>query len=219
MPNGKKLAFYGGSFDPVHLGHLAVASSLTEMFGFDEFTFIPAFHAPHKRRKKPTSALDRFAMLCLATNSMAGMKVSKIEIEVPERPYTLQTLTRLKGEHPDADLFFVMGADSWTDMTTWHEWEKVLTIANHIVVSRPGYKMGVRHVTDDIRERIVDLRGGSSMPHDRDNSESKIYFTHNVNVPISSSEIRQLIRENDVAWRQDLPVEVANYVEKYQIYS
>lgn len=213
-----RFAVYGGSFDPVHRGHLAVAGSLTEMFDLDEFIFIPAFHAPHKKRLQPTSAYDRYAMLCLATNAEANISVSKIEIEAPNRPYTLETLERLKELLPQSRLYFVMGADSWADITTWREWEKVLSITDHIVVSRPGYSIGTEHVTDEIRERIVDLRGISSDPATHTGPDSRIYFTDAVNADISATAIRQKFRENDPEWRNDLTREVANYIEKYQIY-
>ncbi|MEP7076094.1 MAG: nicotinate-nucleotide adenylyltransferase [Acidobacteriota bacterium] len=212
-----RLAFYGGSFDPIHRGHLTIAESLTRLFRLDEFVFIPAFHAPHKKRLAPTSSLDRYAMLCLATNNESNISVSKMEIEVPEKPYTLQTLERLKDLLPHEQLFFVMGADSWRDITTWREWKQVLTMTDHIVVTRPGFEIETDHVTDEIRERIVDIRGESS-PRISDET-TKIYFTDAVNLDISATEIRRKTRENDEEWREDVPHEVANYIEKYQIYS
>ena len=115
----KRIAFYGGSFDPVHNGHLAVAQSLMVQFSLDEFVFIPAYHAPHKSRKRPTSAYDRYAMLCLATDHDERITVSKMEIEAPERPFTVETLTPLNARLSDTQIFFVMGADSWMDITTW----------------------------------------------------------------------------------------------------
>ncbi len=160
----KRIAFYGGSFDPVHNGHVAIAERLLDLFELDEFVFIPAFHAPHKKRKKPTSPFHRFAMLCLATEDNARIKVSKIELDVPERPYTVETLATLKERLPDTEIFFVMGADSWADITTWREWEKVLTLTDQIVVTRPGYEIHFDHVTDDVRNRIVDLRDKSEPP-------------------------------------------------------
>ena len=226
----KRIAFYGGSFDPPHIGHLTIAGRLLEVFRLDEFVFIPAFHAPHKKDKKPTSAFHRFAMLALATSDEPQIKVSKMELDVPERPYSVETLARLKTELPGTEIFFVMGADSWADITTWREWEKVLTLVNIIVVTRPDYEIGFDHVTEEIRERIVDLRsssgqrreasvGGQLNPKSKiQNPKSKIYITDAVQIDISATEIRRKIKENVVDWRADVPPAVAKYVEKYELY-
>ena len=216
----KKIAFYGGSFDPLHDGHLAIARALTEQFFLDEFVFIPAFHAPHKKDKKPTSAFHRFAMLALATNSEAKIKVSRIELELPEKPFTVETLTRLKNELPETEIFFVMGADSWQEILTWREWEKVLTMVNIIVVTRPDYEIGFAHVTDAVRERIVDLRKEEEkeIKSKIKNQKSKIYITDAVFVDVSATEIRQKIKENKDDWQKDVPDEVAKYIEKYELY-
>ncbi|MEQ1643531.1 MAG: nicotinate-nucleotide adenylyltransferase [Pyrinomonadaceae bacterium] len=212
----RKIAFYGGSFDPVHRGHLAIGDALLKKFALDEFVFIPAFHAPHKRRTKPTSAYDRYAMLCLATQGREDISVSRMEFDMPERPFSIETLGRLNEIYPNDQIFFVMGADSWMDIRTWREWEKVLSVSDHIVVTRPGYEIGFDHVTAEIRERIVDLRGGV-----RPNTESDInhiFITDAVSMDISATEIRGKIGTNDPTWRDDVPGEVANYIEKYQIY-
>ena len=216
----KRIAFYGGSFDPVHLGHLAIARTLLSEFKLDAFVFIPAFHAPHKLRKRPTSPYDRYTMLCLATQPDGGITVSRMEIEMPDRPYSVETLSRLRDELPDHDLFFVMGADSWMDITTWRDWERVLELTNHIVVTRPGVEIGTEHVTDDVRECIVDLRGGAEGGVDeaRLGKGNQIYLSAAVHYDISATDIRRKIRDNDVMWRRDVPIEVANYIEKYQIY-
>ena len=214
-----RFAVYGGSFDPVHRGHLEIAGRLVALFDLDEFIFIPAFHAPHKKRLQPTSAIDRYAMLALATNNEADLSVSKMEIELPERPFTVETLTRLKKLLPDCILYFVMGADSWLDITTWRDWEQVLTMTNHIVVSRPGYDIDDAHVTDDIRDRIIDMRGKpKAKPIETDN-DTAIYITDAVNIDISATDIRKKIRDKDDEWRDDLTAEVAKYIEKYQIYT
>ena len=226
----KRIAFYGGSFDPVHRGHLEIARRLTETFELDEFVFIPAFHAPHKKRTKPTSAFCRFAMLALATKDLPTVKISEIELNVPEKPYTFETLTRIKNEFADAEIFFVMGADSWEEITTWREWETVLTIVNIIVVTRPGYEIGFSHVTEKVRARIVDLRknglGSSALglresettKDQRPKTEYRIFITDAVQLDISATEIRRKIREKDDGWRADVTEEVAKYIEKYQIY-
>ncbi|HRI04107.1 MAG TPA: nicotinate-nucleotide adenylyltransferase [Pyrinomonadaceae bacterium] len=218
----KRIAFYGGSFDPPHRGHLAIADALVEQFGLDSFVFIPAFHAPHKARLKPTSAYDRYAMLCLATQNPANVMVSRMEIEVPERPYSVETLSRIIKQMPDHEIYFVIGADSWRDILTWREWKKVLTMVNIIVVTRPGVEIGVDHVTEEIRDRIVDLRNGSepgAVATGFRSETTAIFISDAVNMDISATEIRRKIRESDPTWHQDATAEVANYVEKYQIYS
>mgnify|MGYP001210811417 CR=1 FL=1 len=214
----KRIAFYGGSFDPVHNAHLALARAVVEQFELDEFVFVPAFHAPHKVRLKPTSAYDRYAMLCLLTANRPNISVSKIEIGMPEKPYSVETLKRIKAELTGDKIFFVIGADSWMDIKTWREWQTVLLMTNVIVMTRPGYEISFDHVTDEIRNRIIDLRGhdlNDQMPR----NEDRIFFTDAVNLDVSATKIRRKIREVDASWRDDVPKEVANYIEKYQIYS
>jgi nicotinate-nucleotide adenylyltransferase len=161
--------------------------------------------------------MDRFAMLALATNNEARISVSKIEIEVPSRPYTVETLERLNELLPGASLYFVMGADSWMDIRTWREWEKVLTLSNHIVITRPGVSISFDHVTDEIRERIVDMRVLEDPPDST--GGHKIYMTDSVNMDISATLIREKIRDSLDSWTDDVSKEVAKYIEKYQIYS
>ena len=227
----KRIAFYGGSFDPLHNGHLTIARKLIRLFKLDEVVFVPAFHAPHKKDKNPTSAFHRYAMLCLATNGLPNIKVSKLELDAPTKPYTVETLLRLKDELTDTQIFFVMGSDSWAEITTWRDWEKVLTLVNIIVVTRPAYPIGFMHITREIREIIIDLRGkiqGSrlkiqSLKPETLNLElgtekEQIYITDIVNLDISATEIRRKIRENEYDWRELVPNEVAKYIEKYDIY-
>lgn len=214
----KRIAFYGGSFDPVHRGHLAIADELNRLFELDQFVFIPAYHAPHKSGRTPTSSYDRYAMLALATRNDCRLRVSKLELDLPEKPYTVETLARLQAAMPDTEVLFVMGADSWQDIRTWREWEKVLTMSSHIVVTRPGYDITFSHVTDEIRQRIVDIRGTDRLPEGTDLEKRSIFMTDAVNMDISATAIRRRIRENDPSWRADIQEEVAKYIEKYQIY-
>ena len=222
----KRIAFYGGSFDPPHDGHLTIARKLIEQFSLDGFVFVPAFHAPHKQ-KKPTSAFHRYAMLALATKDYPQISVSTLELELPEKPYTVETLARLKNELTETEIFFVMGADSWAEITTWREWETVLTTVNIIVVTRPDYEIEFAHVTDAIRERIVSsfkfqVSGETEEFRQLETRnlkpETSIYLTDAVQIDVSATEIRRKIKENAADWRTDVPSEVAKYVEKYELY-
>ncbi len=214
-----KIAFYGGTFDPVHCGHITVASRLVDLFSLDEFIFLPAYHAPHKTNTTPTSAYHRFAMLTLATANKPKMRVSTLELDHAEKRYSVDTLAEISVQNPGSHIFFVMGADSWTDILTWRDWEKVLLMTNHIVVARPGYPINFEHVTDAVRDRIVDMRRGAAKSNDNLTSSPRIYITDAVEVDVSATEIRADVREDDRLDRAgDVPVEVAKYIEKYELY-
>ncbi|HLA95290.1 MAG TPA: nicotinate-nucleotide adenylyltransferase [Pyrinomonadaceae bacterium] len=213
----KRIAFYGGTFDPVHCGHLTIAKRLVELFDLDKFIFVPAFHAPHKPDTKPTSAFHRYSMLCLATADEPKISATDVELETGEKRYSIDTLSQLKLENAGNDIYFVMGADSWSDITTWQDWERLLMLTNHIVVSRPGYELATEHVTENVRERIIDIRGGKNV-HDG-KFETSIYFTDAVWMDISATAIREDVGEDDVLDRtDDVPPEVAKYIEKYELY-
>lgn len=214
----RKIAFYGGSFDPVHLGHLAIAHALLELFRLDEFYFVPAFHAPHKRDKKVISPFCRYAMLALATNDEPQIKISTIELEAPEKPYTVETLTKLKNHYNnEAEIFFVMGADSWNEINTWREWQRLLLLTNFIVVTRPAHDIETEHVTPEIAARIVDLRNGSEQH--AASSEQGIFITDAVHLDISSTVIRREISlQKGENWRTLVDEKVISYIEKYRLY-
>jgi nicotinate-nucleotide adenylyltransferase len=210
----KRIAYFGGTFDPVHNGHLSIARSLSKLFNLDRFLFLPAFHAPHKPDRPPTSAYHRHAMLCLATREEAKIGVSTLELEKREKRYTIDTLPELHSLHRDARVFFVMGADSWADIRTWRDWEKVLLASDHIVVTRPGYEISFDHVTDAVREHIVDLR---SKPIEETGGR-RIYITDAVLYDASATELREDLSDGHLEREDDIPAEVANYIEKYELY-
>jgi nicotinate-nucleotide adenylyltransferase len=216
-----RIAVYGGTFDPVHNGHLAVAENLLQQFALDELLFIPANAAPHKKERRVTAPLHRYAMLALATQHDARLCISNIELDAPERPYTIETLSRLKEKlDQKARLFFVMGADSWMEINSWREWERLLKLTDHIVVTRPGYELSVEHVTPEIRERIVELRGRDGVAQTADKSdELKIYVTDAVNMDVSATAIRRLVREGrSQELASFVPPPVADYINKYRLY-
>ncbi|QYO63896.1 nicotinate-nucleotide adenylyltransferase [Leptolyngbya sp. 7M] len=215
----KRVAYFGGTFDPVHNGHLEIAKALFVLFELDRFYFLPAFHAPHKPDTKPTSEFHRYAMLCLATQDQAGIAVSTLEIEKQEKRYTIDTLAELKDIHPKDKVFFVMGADSWRDIKTWKEWEKVLLACNHIVVTRPGYPINIDHVSDRIRERIIDLRSSKIHPFPSSiKNKTAIYITDAVVYNTSATELREDLADGTLDRRNDIPLAVAKYIEKYELY-
>ncbi|HYG10643.1 MAG TPA: nicotinate-nucleotide adenylyltransferase [Pyrinomonadaceae bacterium] len=217
-----RIALYGGTFDPVHDGHVAVARELLKLFALDEVLFIPAHVAPHKRRNvPPASPLHRYAMLALATQGETRFRISTVELDEPEKPYTVETIARLTAAMPGARFLFVMGADSWEEITTWREWERLLSLVSHVVVTRPGYELRTEHVAPEARGRIVDLRQGAGGGRAIEiTGEAKIYFTDAVEMEIASSDIRRAVREAGEEQEASIrvPQPVAEYIKKYRLY-
>lgn len=195
-----------------------IARKLIDRFELDLFVFIPAFHAPHKPDRKPTSAFHRFAMLALATEAEKKMIVSTLELEKGEPRYSVETIPELKTIYQGWKLFFVMGADSWSDIRTWKEWENVLLSTNHIVVSRPGYEIETGHVTGAVRDRIIDLRAAATRTLESESVHDSIYFTDLVFYNTSATELREDLSDGKLDREQDLQKEVAKYIEKYELY-
>ncbi|HEX8472432.1 MAG TPA: nicotinate-nucleotide adenylyltransferase [Pyrinomonadaceae bacterium] len=225
MGEQQRIALYGGTFDPVHFGHLAVARNVTALFGLTEVLFIPAHIAPHKRERAVTPPVQRYAMLALATQSEPRFRISTVELDAPERPYTVNTLARfVETLGRAARLFFVMGADSWLEITTWREWERVLSLANHIVVTRPGYELNSSHVTNAVRDAVVDLRGANNewvaRVLDENLERTRIYLTDAATVDVSATAIRNATQAGkDAADLASLvPSPVADYIKKYRLY-
>lgn len=215
----QRIAVYGGTFDPIHNGHLRVAEAILEAFAMDRMLFVPAFVPPHKRDQRISSPFHRLAMLALATADQPRMFVSAIELEAPQRPYTIETLGRLQAEFGDAQLFFVMGADSFRDVTLWREHERLLTEFDVIVATRPGYESDqniAAHLAPKLRAVCVDLRGGR-FPSPEYLAAPHVYLTDYVAMDVSATAVREAVERDQPIEKFVSPV-VAAYIEKYQLY-
>jgi nicotinate-nucleotide adenylyltransferase len=222
MDQRKRIAIYGGTFDPVHVGHLEIARRVSQLFAIDEFLFVPALAAPHKLDREVSSPLHRYAMLALATQTDPRLFVSTFEMDQPARRYTVDTLNHFRRESEAfADLFFVLGADSWAEITTWREWKRLFTMANLIVVTRPGVEVSAAHVGPEVAERVVDLRGSTndSAPATIAPGSRRIFVTDAVLLDVSATQVRKAVRENRIEDLDKLvPLPVANYIRKYRLY-
>jgi nicotinate-nucleotide adenylyltransferase len=198
MGERKRIALYGGTFDPVHLGHLEVARKVAELFEIEQVIFIPAQLAPHKVGRPVTEPIHRYAMLALATADDPRLLISTFELDAPDRRYTVDTVAEFQRRLGEGtELFFIMGADSWSEIKTWREWERLLNIVNHIVVTRPGYEMPP--APPELKERI--------------------FFSAAVMNNVSATNIRRLASAGRYDELEQLvPGAVANYIRKYGIY-
>lgn len=215
----KRIALYGGTFDPVHNGHLAVARNVVQLFGLTELLFVPARRAPHKLSRAASSPAHRYAMLALATQLDSQLRISMFELSSEEPRYTIDTLRHFRAElGADNELFFVMGADSWSEIDTWREWQSLPQIANLIVVTRPGYRLkGVAGF-----ENVVDVRGWDADRVQRQldaATKNEIYVTDAAQVDVSATESREAGQRGDEGKLAELlPPAVADYIRKYELY-
>src|ERR1041385_1749761 len=132
MCSQQRVALYGGTFDPVHTGHLEIARRVSELFEIEKLLFIPAQMAPHKIGRPVTEPIHRYAMLALATQNDPRLSIAPYELDAPNRRYTVDSIERFQRLFGDrSELFFLMGADLGSEITSWREWERLLTMTNH----------------------------------------------------------------------------------------
>ena len=136
----------GGTFDPIHNGHLVAASEVADLFELDEVVFVPTGQPWQKHHRYVTAAEDRYLMTVIATASNPRFSVSRVDIDRGGPTYTKDTLRDLRALNPDADLYFITGADALASILSWQNWEDMFSIAKFVGVSRPGYELDGKHI-------------------------------------------------------------------------
>ncbi|UGY91390.1 nicotinate-nucleotide adenylyltransferase [Streptomyces gobiensis] len=190
----RRLGVMGGTFDPIHHGHLVAASEVAARFHLDEVIFVPTGQPWQKSHKTVSPAEDRYLMTVIATASNPQFSVSRIDIDRGGKTYTIDTLRELHAEHPDADLFFITGADALAQILTWRDAAELFSLAHFIGVTRPGHHLADPGLPD----------GGVSL----------------VEVPalaISSSDCRTRVANGDPVWYL-VPDGVVRYINKRKLY-
>lgn len=134
-----KIGIFGGSFDPVHNGHIEIAKKALRQLKLDILYFVPAFSPPHKTRKL-TNAVYRKRMLQLAIKNFSKFKISDFEIKRKKKIFTYQTLKRFRKEYPSAELFFIVGSDSAVDLKNWKNVKEIMQLSKIVFAERKGYK-------------------------------------------------------------------------------
>ncbi|MFD0207023.1 MULTISPECIES: nicotinate-nucleotide adenylyltransferase [Saccharothrix] len=144
--SNRRIGVMGGTFDPVHHGHLVAASEVQARFDLDEVVFVPTGQPWQKSERAVSAAEDRYLMTVIATASNPRFSVSRVDIDRPGPTYTIDTLTDLKVKYPDADLFFITGADALEQILSWRRADDVFGLAHFIGVTRPGYELVDTHL-------------------------------------------------------------------------
>jgi nicotinate-nucleotide adenylyltransferase len=197
--NARRLGLMGGTFNPIHYGHLLAAESAREMLGLYQILFIPNRYPPHKRPEDIAIPEDRFVMTVLATMDHPQFRVSRLEIDRPGPSYALDTLRLLREEYPAEDLYFITGIDAVLDMPSWHEAGALMELAHFVAVTRPGYRV------DELRWALTEER------------LKKVSIVEVATLHISSSEIRQRVRDR-LSIRYLTPQTVVDFINHYALY-
>ena len=199
-----RIGIFGGSFDPVHYGHLILAELAREACSLDEVRLVPAAVPPHKQGQGRADGEHRLAMLDLAIGGNASIQTWDVELARGGVSYTVDTLRTLRDEHPNDDLFFLMGADSLFDLPNWREPKEICSLATVVVVDRPGSK-----------PVDFDCLADVATP-----SQIETFERHVVKMPqvdISSTEIRRRIKDR-LSIRYQTPRAVEKYIATAGLY-
>lgn len=192
-----RIGILGGTFDPIHLGHLRAAETAREGLDLELVAFVPAGVPPH-RSGGLAGALDRFAMACLAAAGHPQFVVWDIEVKRPGPSYTVDTLATLRTERPDDELVLVVGSDTWPEMTGWREPERLFSLAEVAVVDRPG------RTTLDLALPFPSARG--------------VARVEGPGLAMSATSVRERVRRGESV-RYLVPDAVAEYVAKKGLYT
>ncbi|MDY0815084.1 nicotinate-nucleotide adenylyltransferase [Kitasatospora purpeofusca] len=194
-PVKRRLGVMGGTFDPIHHGHLVAASEVASAFHLDEVIFVPTGQPWQKTDREVSQAEDRYLMTVIATAENPQFSVSRIDIDREGPTYTVDTLRDLRALHPDADLFFITGADALAQILSWRDSEELFSLAHFIGCTRPG------HTLTDAGLPV----GGVSL----------------VEVPalaISSTDCRDRVAKGEPVWYL-VPDGVVRYIDKRALYA
>jgi nicotinate-nucleotide adenylyltransferase len=207
-----RIGILGGTFDPVHLGHIETAVAAARALDLDRVLLMPSGAPPHRAHQPLASRFHRFAMVAMAVTGWPHLKVSDLEIGEEGPSYTFETLSRLHAEGlQPAQIFFITGADAFAEIATWSRYPQVLDMANFVVVSRPGHPAG------SLRGKLPTL--AARMSADAKSSEQVAIFLVDAPTPdVSSTGIRRIL-ETGGSVEGLVPAAVAVYIDQHGLYS
>jgi len=205
----RRIGILGGTFDPVHNGHLAVARAARRRFRLDRIYFVPCGRPPHKDRPGLSDYLDRFTMVALACRGEPGLVASLLEagpdLRGRRRSYSIDTVRRLRRRYPRARIFFLLGVDAFLYLPTWKNFRQLARLCDFIVAARPGFawRRAAR-----VRAGLRALRG---------DGRPSVFYLPEVRARVSATAIRRAARRGQAVNRQT-PTAVADYIEKIGLY-
>ena len=215
-----KIGIFGGTFNPIHYGHLRSAEEVRTMFGLERIFFIPSGNPPLKR-KDLAEAKHRYKMVRMAVRGNPYFEVLDIECIRPGKSYTVNTLELLVKKYADVDFYFMLGIDAFLDIPNWREPEKIMSLTNFIVLSRPG-----KNFEDLLDSPYLDIKKTGLAGLDRGGREScrtalqnsrKVFLTKVTPIGISSTDIRKSVKKG-YSIKYMLPENVESYIISKSLY-
>ena len=214
-----KVGLFGGSFNPLHIGHLRAAEEVREILDLDKIIFIPSSIHPIKNEKSIVSAKYRLKMLELATRDIKEFEISDVEMKRPGPSYTVDTLKYFKDKFKKYSLFFILGTENFAKIDTWQDYKELFKCANFAVLSRPGYNL--ENIGNIIPRslvkqfKLVENKGGKTVyKHSRGNS---LVFFKIKGIRISSTTLRKLV-EKGKSIKYFVPDRVNKYILNKKLY-
>jgi nicotinate-nucleotide adenylyltransferase len=215
-----RLGILGGTFNPIHLGHLAAAEEVCDRLRLDSVLFIPAFHSPHKQEGDMPPPAERLELVRLAVAGNPRFAVSTIEMERGGRSYTIDTIDALRARHPGADLYFITGLDSFLDISTWKDWQRLLASCSFVVLSREGYRfsdLAKLPFLSGAEREFQELDGRIRTQQVVRSGAISLYLENIPFYEISSTDIRRRIRQGR-SIKYHLPEAVERYIIEKKLY-
>jgi len=206
------IALFGGTFDPIHKGHIYTAEALANWLSIEKVTLLPAHIPPHKASPS-VSSVHRAEMVELVCKHHSLFDCDQRELTRNKPSYTVDTLAEFRLEHPEKELFFFIGMDSLLTFTQWHQWQRILTLCHLVVCTRPGYDM--ENMSDEITQLLSKHQIGLSDLES--NKNGGILFAPPSEHDISSSELRHAYQNQqpNETW---LTTEVSQYIQENSLY-
>lgn len=208
-----RVGVLGGTFDPIHYGHIQPAINVAKQLALDELTLMPAHIPPHKQATH-VSAAHRLKMTELAAEAFPFINVDGRELARDTPSYTSETLAQISQERPDIQLFFLVGMDSLLTFTRWHQWRDILTHCHLIVSVRPGYDKSLLSVEDQAALRRYICDSTKTLQHDK---AGKIHLLNQPTVNISSTQLRAAISQGRFDHTMQ-PQSVIDYIKRHNLY-
>ncbi len=197
-----KLGVFGGTFDPIHWGHLRPVRAAKKELGLDRVIYVPTAAPPHKTARELAPALARYTMVELALLGDPDLVVDPIELTPERRAYTVETLEIFRGRYADAELHLLLGADSLAELHLWHRWKELSELATLVLLARPGWEPS----------QVADSPAAAAIAADR------IRTVRHRQVDISSTQVRRALEAGDESVSELVPKPVLDFLRKYSLY-